>query len=54
VIEIICVDGTSLNSMIIVAGKYASEEWFKEERPPIVVMSDKGWTFNEISLIWLK
>jgi hypothetical protein len=41
--------------MIIVAGKYISEEWFKEEeRLFIVVMSDKGWISNEISLIWLK
>jgi hypothetical protein len=39
VIEIICVNGTSLDSMIIMTGKYISEEWFKEERPPIVVMS---------------
>jgi hypothetical protein len=51
VIEIIYINGTSLDSIIIVAGKYISEEWFKEERPPIVIMSDKGWTFNEISLI---
>jgi hypothetical protein len=37
--------------MIIMAGKYISEEWFKEKRPLIIVMSDKGWTFNEINLI---
>jgi hypothetical protein len=54
VIETICADGTSLDSMVIVAGKYANEEWFEEERPPAVVMSDKGRTSNEIRLIWLK
>jgi hypothetical protein len=42
VIKIICVDGTSLDLIIIMAGKYVSEEWFKEERPLIIVMSDKG------------
>lgn len=37
VIETIYANGTSLDSMIIVAGKYASEEWFEEERPPAVI-----------------
>jgi hypothetical protein len=37
--------------MVIMAGKYVSEEWFKEEHPLIIVISDKGWTFNKINLI---
>jgi hypothetical protein len=54
VIETICADGTSTQSLIIVAGKYGKEQWFEEEDPPAIIMSDKGWTSNEIGLIWLK
>jgi DDE superfamily endonuclease len=54
VTETISADGSSLDSLVIVTGKYGKEEWFNEEYPPAVVMSEKGWTSNEIGLIWLK
>jgi hypothetical protein len=54
VIETISADRSSLNSLVIVAEKYGKEEWFNEEYPLAVVMSEKGWTSNEIGLIWLK
>jgi hypothetical protein len=43
VIESISAEGMSLNSLVIIAGKYGKEDWFNEEHPPAIVMSDKGW-----------
>jgi hypothetical protein len=53
-IKSISAEGISLNSLVIIAGKYGKEDWFNEECPSVIVISDKGWTSNEIGLIWLK
>jgi hypothetical protein len=54
IIKSISAEGISLDSLVIIAGKYGKEDWFNEERTSAIIMSDKGWTSNEIGLIWLK
>jgi hypothetical protein len=56
VIKSISTEGMSLDSLVIIAGKHGKEDWFNEneEYPPAIVISDKSWTSNEITLIWLK
>jgi hypothetical protein len=54
VIKSISAEGISLDSLVIITRKYGKEDCFNEKCPPAIVMSDKGWTSNEIGLIWLK
>jgi len=59
VIETISANGSSLDPLIIFAGKVHQTSWFRElqaaeHRRWRVAVSSNGWTNDEIGLMWLK
>src|SRR5579859_7944103 len=56
VIECICIDGTSMSSMIIFKGETLLSNWVPLGLPDdwITTCNTKGWTSNEHGLAWLQ
>jgi hypothetical protein len=54
-LECVSADGSSIDAFVIVKGIHMREDLFDHTTPHMtIVTSDKGWTSNEIAMVWLR
>jgi hypothetical protein len=54
-LEYICVDGSAINTFIILKGIHFKMNVFDHATPGIIIAtSEKGWTSKDLALTWLR